>query len=219
VSDLTSDLTPSSAEPLAGAESKAPVAHVVADPAPLGLAAFAMTTFALSIGNTNIWGAGADAAVALALAYGGLAQLLAGMWEFRRRNTFGALAFSSYGAFWIAYYVFVKFVLPGVAAADVSVAVGVFLLGWLIFTTYMILPASGVSGAVLAVFVLLALAFLLLTIGAFQQSLTATSPDVWTKAGGWVGVATAATAWYTSMAGVTNETMKKTVLPVFPLSR
>jgi succinate-acetate transporter protein len=208
-----SDLTPSLAEPLAGAESKAPVAHAVADPAPLGLAAFAMTTFCLSISNTKIWGPGADAAVALALAYGGLAQLLAGMWEFRRRNTFGALAFSSYGSFWIAYYVLGKFVLPGVATADIPVAVGVFLLGWLIFTTYMIIPATGVSGAVLAVFVLLALTFLLLTIGAFQSS------TGWNKAGGWVGVATAAVAWYTSLAGVTNETLKRSVLPVFPLAR
>jgi len=77
--------------------------HVVADPAPLGLAAFAMTTFALSLANTNVWGPGAAAALALALVYGGIAQLLAGMWEFVRRNTFGALAFTSFGAFWISF--------------------------------------------------------------------------------------------------------------------
>ncbi len=209
----TGDITPRSAEPLAGAESRLAIAHTVADPAPLGLAAFAMTTFALSIGNTHVWPQGADAALALALVYGGLAQLLAGMWEFRRRNTFGALAFSSYGAFWIAYYVFGKFVAPGVTAADLPYAVGVFLLCWLIFTTYMIIPATGVSGAVLAVFVLLAITYLLLTIGAFQSSMG------WNKAGGWLGVATAAVAWYTSLAGVTNETHKRTILPVFPLSK
>jgi hypothetical protein len=106
-----------------------------------------------------------------------------------------------------------KFVLPGVAAADLPVAVGVFLLGWLIFTTYMIVPASGVNAAVLAVFVLLAVTFLFLTIGAFQSSVG------WTKAGGWVGIATAAAAWYTSFAGVTNETLKRTILPVFPLTK
>src|ERR1700733_1205220 len=91
-------------EPLAGGGpplASAPVVHRAADPAPLGLAAFAMTTFALSIGNTKIWSPGADAALALALVYGGGVQLLAGMWEFTRRNTFGALAFSSFGAFWI----------------------------------------------------------------------------------------------------------------------
>ena len=181
-------------------------------PAPLGLAAFAMTTFALSIGNTNVWGPGADAALALALVYGGGVQILAGMWEFVRKNTFGALAFSSYGAFWIAYYVFVKFVAPGIKPTDAPVAVGVFLLGWTIFTFYMTIPSFRVSGAVAAVFVLLTITFVLLTVGAFQSSVN------WTKAGGWVGVATAAAAWYASFAGVTNETFKRTVIPTFPLA-
>ena len=188
------------------------VVHRVADPAPLGLAAFAMTTFALSIGNTNVWGPGADAALALALVYGGGVQILAGMWEFARKNTFGALAFSSYGAFWIAYYVFVKFVAPGIKPTDAPVAVGVFLLGWTIFTFYMTIPSFRVSGAVAAVFVLLTITFVLLTVGAFQSSVN------WTKAGGWVGVATAAAAWYASFAGVTNETFKRTVIPTFPLA-
>src|ERR1035437_2123172 len=75
--------------------------------------------------------------------YGGAVQLLAGMWEFVRKNTFGALAFSSYGAFWISYYVFVKFIVGGLTSpADVSVAVGVFLLGWTIFTAYMTVPSD-----------------------------------------------------------------------------
>lgn len=195
--------------------SQAPVvaAHRSADPAPLGLAAFAMTTFALSVSNANIWGAGASAALALALAYGGLAQLLAGMWEFTRRNTFGALAFTSYGAFWIAYYVFVKFVAPGIAPADAPVAVGVFLLGWTIFTFYMIIPSLGTNAAVATVFVLLCATFLFLTVGAFQSSAD------WTKIGGWIGIATAAVAWYASLAGVTNETFKRTVFPVYPFIR
>ena len=91
--------------------------HVVADPAPLGLAAFAMTTLALSLFNTNIWPAAVFPALALALVYGGFAQLLAGMWEFVRKNTFGAIAFTSYGAFWISYYVFVHFLAPAIKAA------------------------------------------------------------------------------------------------------
>jgi succinate-acetate transporter protein len=203
---------PAAAPPPAPAEAEAaPPPHTVADPAPLGLAAFAMTTFALSMGNANIWPAGADAALALALAYGGLAQFLAGMWEFKRRNTFGALAFTSYGSFWISYYVFVKFV--PVTAADAPVAVGVFLLGWTIFTFYMILPSTGVNGAVAVVFILLTITFALLTIGAFRTS------DRWTHWGGYIGLATAAAAWYTSFAGVTNETFKKTIFPVFPLRK
>jgi len=164
-----------------------------------------MTTFALSIGNTNVWGPGAKAALALALVYGGGAQLLAGMWEFVRKNTFGAVAFSSFGAFWIAYYVFIQFIAPGVKAADLPVAVGVFLLGWTIFTAYMTVASFRVSGAVVAVFVLLTITFVLLTIGAFHSN-----ADL-TKAGGWVGLATAAAAWYASFAGVVNETFKKPV--------
>jgi succinate-acetate transporter protein len=189
-----------------------PQAASVADPAPLGLAAFAMTTFALSVGNAKIWGPGADAALAMALVYGGAVQLFAGMWEFVRKNTFGALAFSSYGAFWISYYVFVKFVLGGVAAADVPVAVGVFLLGWTIFTAYMTIPSLKVSAAVATVFVLLTVTFVLLTIGAFQSQATVTQ---W---GGYFGIATAAAAWYASFAGVVNETFKKAIIPTIPLA-
>jgi hypothetical protein len=171
-----------------------------------------MTTFALSIANTNVWGAGAFAALALALVYGGAAQVFAGMWEFARKNTFGALAFTSYGAFWIAYYVLVKFVSPGLAPGTLSVAVGVFLLGWTIFTAYMTIAAMRVSVAVLAVFVLLTATFVLLTIGSFQGLVNVT------KAGGWVGVATAAAAWYASFAGVVNETFRRSIIPTVPLS-
>ena len=190
------------------------LAHRVADPAPLGLAAFAMTTFALSIGNTNIWGPAAYTALALALVYGGAVQVLAGMWEFVRKNTFGALAFTSYGAFWISYYVLVKFVIPGVTpASDLPIVVGVFLLCWTIFTFYMMIGTAGISVALVAVFVVLEITFVLLTIGAFDSNAMVT------KVGGWFGVATAALAWYASSAGVLNETLKKTLLPTWPLSR
>lgn len=199
-------------DPLAGGAAPVTPLHRVADPAPLGLAAFAMTTFALSMSNANVWGPGADAALALALVYGGGVQVLAGMWEFVRKNTFGAVAFSSFGGFWIAYYVFVKLVAPGMKASDVPVAVGVFLLGWAIFTFYMTIASFRVSGAVVAVFVLLTVTFVLLTIGAFESS------SGWTKAGGWIGVATAAAAWYASFAGVVNETFKKPVIPTLPLA-
>ena len=183
-----------------------------ADPAPLGLAAFAMTTFALSLSNAKIWGPGVAAALALALVYGGAVQLLAGMWEFVRRNTFGALAFSSYGAFWISYYVFGKFTVGSLRLAFIPTAAGVFLLGWTIFTFYMVIPSLRVSAAVAAVFVLLTITFVLLTIGAFQSQATVTQ---W---GGYFGIATAAAAWYASFAGVVNETFKKAIIPTIPLS-
>jgi len=191
----------------AAAGPVAPAAMTVADPGPLGLGAFALTTFVLSLANANVWPA-AGAAVALALAYGGTVQLLAGMWEFRRGNTFAATAFSSFGGFWIAF-----FFLVIVIKESNPQAIGTFLLGWTIFTAYMTIAAMRVSGAVLLVFALLTVTFVLLTIGAFQSSAH------WNHAGGWFGVATAAAAWYASFAGVTNATFGKTVLPVYPLAR
>jgi succinate-acetate transporter protein len=187
--------------------------HIVADPAPLGLAAFAMTTLALSLGNANVWPAGVVAALGLALVYGGFAQLLAGMWEFARKNTFGAIAFTSYGAFWISYYVLGHFLLGGLRPAVAGQAVGVFLLGWTIVTFYLMIASLRVNGAVLAVFVALDITFVLLTIGAFEANVHIN------KVGGWVGVVTAAFAFYASAAGVINDTFKKTLLPVFPLAK
>jgi hypothetical protein len=182
----------------------------IADPAPLGLAAFAMTTLVLSLSNNKVWPAGALSAVALALAYGGGVQLLAGMWEFKRGNTFGATAFSSFGAFWISFwYLNSHTTIP---AADVPVVLGTFLLGWCIFTAYMTIASLRVSGAVFVVFLLLTLTFVALTIGGFHSS------TGWNKLGGWLGVATAAAAWYASFAGVTNSTFGRVVLPVYPLA-
>ncbi len=180
--------------------------HKVADPGPLGLAGFAMTTFCLSSWNANLWhGAGLEAALSLALFYGGIVQLLAGMWEFIRKNTFGALAFSSYGAFWLAFYAIVQFHLAG-GGTD---TVGIFLLGWTIFTAYMTIAAAKTNTAIFVVFILLLVTFVLLTIGnwgAGHSSLV--------HAGGWFGLATAVAAWYTSMAGVVNETHGKVLFPV-----
>lgn len=199
-------------EPVGGTKTPLPVAHSVADPAPLGLAAFAMTTLALSLSNANVWPAAIFPALALALVYGGFAQLLAGMWEFVRKNTFGAIAFTSYGAFWISYYVFVHFLAPSIKASLVPTAVGAFLLGWTILTFYLMIASLRVNVAVVGVFVALTVTFVLLTIGAFQSSASIT------KAGGWVGVVTAAIAFYASAAGVINETFKKTIVPVIPLA-
>ncbi len=182
----------------------------VADPGPLGLAAFAMTTFCLSAANANLWHAGgASAALALALVYGGTAQFAAGMWEFVRKNTFGALAFTSYGAFWISFYVLLK--IPAIAAGEDTVAI--FLLGWTIFTAYMTIAAMKTNMSVLAVFVALTATFIFLTIGNWG----ATAHTNMIKIGGWLGILTALLAWYASAAGVINDTHGKVVLPVGPL--
>jgi succinate-acetate transporter protein len=185
---------------------------VIADPAPLGLAAFAMTTFVLSVFNAGII---SDAkleivVLPLALFYGGLGQVLAGMWEFRKANTFGALAFTSFGAFWLSFAAYVKFVAPTLPATDVNKATGLYLLAWTIFTAYMTIAAMRVNLAVLGVFVALTLTFLALTIGELSTTTSIT------KLGGWLGLITAVLAWYASFAGVTNATWRRTVVPVWP---
>jgi len=115
----------------------------VADPAPLGLAAFAMTTFVLSMFNANLVnGDGVPVVLGLALAYGGIVQLLAGMWEFRNGNTFGAVAFSSFGAFWISFWLLEAFYAKDITG-NVGHAVGLYLWAWAIFTAYMAIAALG----------------------------------------------------------------------------
>jgi len=193
----------------------------IADPGPLGLAGFAGTTFFLSVVNTNMLGASVQGLVfGLAFFYGGLAQLLAGMWEFTKGNTFGALAFSSYGAFWLSFWYLLNHLPEKAAPPDVLHGVGVYLLVWTIFTAYMTVASLRTSGAVCAVFVLLTLTFLVLTIGFFSESVAdfEANSNGWIHFGGWLGLITAAAAWYASFAGVTNATFKRVVLPVFPLA-
>ncbi|MBI1378818.1 MAG: hypothetical protein GC157_15265 [Frankiales bacterium] len=180
----------------------------IADPGPLGLAAFALTTFVLSTFNSGILPATVSAVVLpLALFYGGTAQVLAGMWEFKKNNTFGALAFTSYGAFWLSFAALVKFIAGDLPAADAAKGVGVFLLAWTIFTLYMTLAALKTTPILISVFVVLSITFLLLTIGEFAGS------DAIHKLGGWAGILTALLAWYASAAGVTASTFKRQVLP------
>jgi len=183
-----------------------------ADPGPLGLGAFAMTTFVLSMFNGNLVNAkGLPVVLGLALVYGGIVQLLAGMWEFRTGNTFGAVAFSSFGAFWISFWALNVFYAKQLGG-NVGHDVGLYLWAWAIFTAYMTVAALRVSGAVLLVFVLLTITFVLLAIGAVGAHENVTH---W---GGYLGLATAAAAWYASFAAVANSTFGRVVLPVFPLS-
>ena len=187
-----------------------PGSHL-ADPGPLGLAAFALTTFVLSAVNAGWVPAGVEPVVfGLAFAYGGIAQFGAGMWEFAKGNTFGALAFSSYGAFWVSFWWLTGHTDLSGAGSDVNKGVGLYLLAWGIFTLYMTVAATRVNGAVLAVFVLLTITYFLLAWGEF-----ATSSGI-TKTGGYFGLLTALAAWYTSFAGVTKATFGRDVLPVMP---
>jgi succinate-acetate transporter protein len=187
---------------------RVPGAHI-ADPAPLGLAGFALTTFVLSMVNSNIIPDSlVGGALGAALAYGGIGQFTAGVWEFAKGNTFGATAFCSYGAFWVSFWWLAEKDL-GNLGPDGYKVVGAYLLAWAIFTAYMSVAAMKVNMAVLTVFVLLTITFLILAIGWFDKE-----SKGWIHFGGYVGLITAIAAWYTSFAGVTAFTWGRQVIPV-----
>ena len=188
-------------------------ARVIADPGPLGLSAFALTTFLLSLVNAKVIPAGTEPIVfGLALAYGGIGQFAAGMWEFRKGNTFGATAFGSFGAFWISFWALVTFYAKDLGPAAGS-AVGWYLIAWGIFTTIMFVASLRTSAGVAVVFLLLAATFYFLGFGEW------TTMEWVGKTGGWLGIATAGAAWYTAMAAVTASTFGRQVLPNPSLAR
>jgi uncharacterized protein len=180
----------------------------IADPGPLGLAAFALTTFLLSAFNAH-WTSGNSSGTAwlgYAFAYGGLVQLLAGMWEFRRGNVFASTAFSSYGAFWIGLFVWIR-VVPN-ALAGTGHDLGWILVAFAIFNLYMLLMATQINVAVFGVFLFLQLTEIFLAIGNFTTNATIG------QVGGYLGLVTALVAWYTSAAGVSAGIGGKILLPV-----
>ena len=186
----------------------------VADPGPLGLAAFAMTTFVLSVFNAGFLDKTAEPVyLCLALFYGGLVQLLAGMWEFKNRNIFGATAFSSYAAFWIALGSYVYLSTIGSAPLHASfgaAAMGIFLLSWTVFTAYMWIASMRVNVALSALFTFLLATYVLLDCS--QAGWISSVPA------GYCGMLTAGVAWYISAAGVINQTWGRVILPVWPIS-
>lgn len=187
-------------------------ALAVADPAPLGLAAFALTTFVLSVHNVTGAATIPLAFFGYALFYGGLAQFAAGMWEFRNRNTFGSTAFSTYGAFWMGLAAFIALVLFGkVTDKQVAPSLGLILFAFFVFNTYMMVLSARLNMAIFAVFATLELTELLLWIG----NLAGQAPGTGLVAvGGWLGVITAVVAWYASAAILANSMGSSPVLPV-----
>jgi succinate-acetate transporter protein len=189
----------------------------IADPAPLGLAAFALTTFLLSAVNAH-WmtpsNSSTGAFIGYAFAYGGLCQLLAGMWEFKNRNVFGATAFSTYGGFWIGLGLWVELVAPHAAsAAAANHDVGWILFAFAIFNLYMLVWSTQVNVAVFAVFLTLELTEIFVSLGKFNLQGAATGNGL-LQVGGIIGIVTAAAAWYASAAGVTNGLPGRLRLPV-----
>ena len=179
----------------------------IANPAALGLGGFALTTFVLSTHNAG-WAPDLTW-VGLAFFYGGLAQFAAGMWEFRTGNTFGATAFSTYGAFWLSLATFVVLLLAGkVPAGDVTNDLGWFLLSFAIFNTYMLFWSARTNVATFMVFLTLEITEIILFIGFF----TASTGTI--QLGGYAGIITALVAWYASAAAVGNSMRPTPILPV-----
>src|SRR5436305_8757688 len=202
-----------------------------ADPAPLGLAGFALTTVLLSgvnaglikhvlvtVGHAHAL-TPVDAWIGMALFYGGLGQFMAGMWEFRNRNTFGATAFSSFGAFWMGYailYFFHPAYMSAYGGANWQVVTSFLFVPWVIFTAYMTIASLRTNVAVAGTFLLLTLTMLCYWLGC---KLLYNPGDGFRAAGGYLGPATSLVAWYASAAGVVNSTWGRRVLPVFPLGQ
>jgi len=201
---------PNAGAPATGSTVSTAGSWTPSNPAPLGLAGFGITTLMLSLINANIVGAGAQPVVlGMAFAYGGLAQLLAGMWEFRTGNTFGAVAFSSYGAFWISFFILVSFDAKLIApATEVGSGLGLYLWAWGIFTGLLFLCTFASAKALQLLFLLLTITFILLGIGASGGT------SSMTHAGGYFGIATAAVALYVMTADIAKAVYGRTVLPV-----
>jgi uncharacterized protein len=184
---------------------------VPSNPAPLGLGGFGLTTLVLSVVNAN-WVGGGPATfpivLGMAFAFGGLAQLLAGMWEFRTGNTFGAVAFTSFGAFWLSFYFLVSFNVAELPKTEVASALGLYLWAWGIFTGLLFLCTFASSRALQLLFLMLTVTFILLGIG----NSGGTSSMI--HAGGYFGIVTAAVALYIMTADIMKATYKRSVLPL-----
>jgi len=200
-----------------------------ANPAPLGLCAFALTTFVLSMINVGTRGITApNMVVALAFGYGGLVQLLAGMWEMAVGNTFGATALSSYGGFWLSFAIILTpggfEIVSSIEKADKAAgfhnSFGLYLMGWFIFTFLLLLCTLKSTVAFFLLFLTLDLAFLMLGIGYLHTTSTGAPDPSLIKAGGGFGLAAAFIAWYNALAGIADTSNSFFIIPVvhFPWS-
>ena len=177
----------------------------LANPAPLGLSGFALTTWLLSMVNAGWFGPEAVPMVlACAFAFGGTAQFFAGLMEMPRGNTFGFVAFCGYGAFWWSFALFVVFFAGKVPGPFV----GWYLLLWGVFTTFMWVASLKKNTALKLIFTALMITFYLL---AFKDLFGLAGLGA---LGGYLGMVTAALAFYLAAAEVINESYGKTVLPL-----
>jgi succinate-acetate transporter protein len=192
-----------------GEKLEAGPARYIAEPAALGLAGFALATMVLSFINVGVLDdASLPVALGLALAYGGIVQLLAGMWAFIKNDTFAAVALSSYGGFWISFWALNEFFLPKIPTGQQADALALYLFAWAVFSFYMWIISFRVSLAVMAVFLTLWPTYLLLGLGKAVDS------TILFNIGGGFGIATAACAWYASFAITANATTRRDWIPM-----
>jgi len=190
---------------------------ILANPAPLGLMGFGMTTVLLNIHNAGFFALG-SMILAMGIFYGGMAQIIAGILEYRKGNTFGVTAFTSYGLFWISLAALV--ILPKlfygvkdelgnpILSAPGDLAMGWYLFMWGLFTCLMFISTLKKPKALQFVFGSLTILFWLLALGHFLQN-----PDI-TRIAGYEGIICGLSAIYLAMAEVINETYGKTILPI-----
>ncbi len=194
--------------------TKPSTATAKANPAPLGLLGFGVTTLVFCLGASNLFGSklDADPVLPLALVFGGGAQLLAGMWEFHAGNTFGATAFTGFGAFWISdFFLNTQHVAGTPGAYDAAV----YLLGWTIFTFILVFGAVRINVVTASLFILLDLTFLALTLQNF--GILGNGNTTLLQIGGVLGIITALNAFYNATAAIVKDLAGRDVLPVFPL--
>jgi len=187
----------------------------LSNPGPLGLMAFGMTTVLLNFHNIGLYGLG-TMILAMGIFYGGLAQVIAGIMEFKKGNTFGTTAFCSFGFFWLTL-VFLL-VLPDMGWWSVkpsSAAFGAYLFMWGLFTAFMFIATIKLNRGLQIIFLSLVILFWLLAAHHFWEAGVTGSPII-LRIAGWVGIFCGASAIYVSIAGVLNEVYEKVVLPIGP---
>jgi len=186
---------------------------ILANPAPLGLMGFGMTTVLLNLHNAGFFALG-SMILAMGIFYGGLAQIIAGILEYRKGNTLGVTAFSSYGLFWLSFVglVTIPTLIPGVKTPDDN-ALGAYLFMWGLFTGLMFISTLKKPKALQFVFGSLTILFWLLALGHFIGGTTETGELV-LKIAGYEGIICGLSAIYLAMAEVMNETFGKTILPI-----
>ncbi len=182
--------------------------NVLANPAPLGLMGFGMTTVLLNIHNAGFYALG-SMILAMGIFYGGIAQIIAGILEYKKGNTFGMTAFSSYGLFWLSLVglIFIPNIIPGVIAPNSTAMVAYFFM-WGLFTFMMFISTLKKNKALQFVFISLSILFWLLSLSEFTGSSTVTI------IAGYEGIICGLSAVYLAMAEVINETYGKIILPV-----